>query len=218
MTRVEGSTQSRVLEAVRAAGEMTVKGLQAALSLPGEKGYARISRAAQDLMKAGYIHRAAPGTYRYAGEPRDIEYCTRQRRMARVIRIRTTRHEPFTARELAELAEVSLDWSQRYISFLVQQGFLETAGVKRVGPSRVKAPVYLASLGRLNDDWPVLRRQRRTAGLDTVAARIREGALTLARDCRASRESLETTAVELDRLALSIRKALAEGSTAVREV
>ena len=63
-TRVKGSTQSRALEAIKQNGEITIKRLQEILGLRGPKGYARISRAARDLMKAGYFFR------------RDIEYFT----------------------------------------------------------------------------------------------------------------------------------------------
>jgi len=59
----EGSTQARTFEAIKAAGEITIRGLQEALGLPGSKGYARISHATQDLVRAGYIKRTSPATY-----------------------------------------------------------------------------------------------------------------------------------------------------------
>ncbi|MBW2052736.1 MAG: MarR family transcriptional regulator [Deltaproteobacteria bacterium] len=190
-----GSTQSRTLDAIRANGQMTVKELQEALLLPGAKGYARISKAAQDLMKAGYVERIAPATYRYLGEPRDLDYLQTQKRMVRIIRIRTKRREPFTARKLAELSDCSADWAKRYIKRLLTSGHLEKVSYELLGPSRVKAPTYLAMDEKLNEEWPTMRRQKKTSKLDHAAKKIREMAYQAAANCQADRESLIATAV-----------------------
>lgn len=204
----EGSTQSLTLDAIRAAGEITVKALQDVLGLEGDQGYARISRAARDLMLAGYIERTAPGTYRYVGTPPDIKYSGAQKRMMRLIRIRTKRAEPFTARTLAELTDVSLDWSQRFIRFQLAQGFIQKEGITRVGPSRVPTSVYLGVSEKMNEDWPVMKRQRKTASLDRQAAKVREAVFNLGREIRGNRDSLNSTADQLSALADSIRTAL----------
>ena len=208
MARKEGSTQSLTLQAIKASGETTVKALQETLGLDGEKGYARVSRATQDLRKAGYIEKTAPATYRYVGTPLDLKYSKGQIRMMRLIRIRTKRGEPFTARLLSELADVSLDWSKRFVQFQVRQGFLYREGTTRVGPSRVPTPVYLGSPEKMNDEWPVMRRWKRTAGLDNQAARLREAAFSLGRDVRGTRKSLLSAADRLDQLAREVRESL----------
>ncbi|MBW2062624.1 MAG: hypothetical protein JRI95_13835 [Deltaproteobacteria bacterium] len=209
MVTREGSTQSRTFEAIKASGEITIKGLQEILGMPGSKGYARISHAARDLMLAGYIERTAPATYKYVREPKDLDYAKAQKRMVRVIRIRTRRQEPITARKLSELSDCSLDWSRRYVNYLVKNGYLERTGFERVGQSKVKASVYLGVESKLNDDWPSIKRQRKTAKLDRITAKIRERALTVARECQASRESLAVTADHLRDMISLIENALA---------
>ncbi len=187
---VSGSTQSKVFEAIKVAGETTVKALQEVLAMPGELGYARIYRTTYELMRAGYINRSAPGTFKYVRSPKDIDYSKSQKRMMRVIRIRTRRNEPFTARVLSELADCSPHWSQRYIHFLVSKGLLVRVGYLSTSPNKAKMPTYLALEEKLNEEWPVLKRQRKTEALDKISAEIRAKALNIGRTCQSDTSSL----------------------------
>jgi hypothetical protein len=189
---------------------MTIKGLQAALELPGPKGYDRVSRAIRDLKRARFIERTGRGTYRYVGEPEDLDYTRSQKRMVRIIRIRTKRREPFTARKLSELSESSLSWAKRYIRLLVKKGYLKNVGFERIGRSKVRAPVYLADDTRLNDAWPAMRRQKKTAEIDDALSRIREMAYQVARDCEANRESLVSVSNLLKSMSTEINSVLVE--------
>lgn len=158
--RVQGSLQSRVFAAIKAAGEIGAKDLRDALGITESKDVDRVAYAIKDLRKAGHIVRTGRARYRFGRERKDIEYVDGQRRMMRVIRIRTKKAEPFSARTLAELADISRDWAVRCVRFLVREGFMERVGVEHVGPSRVRAPVYLAVEGKLNDEWPAYRREK----------------------------------------------------------
>lgn len=215
---VAGSTQSQVFEAVREAGEITVKALQTVLAMPGELGYARIYRTTYELMRAGYIKRSAPGTFKYVRSPKDIDYSKSQKRMIRVIRIRTRRNEPFTARILAEIADCSLNGSQRYIHFLVTKGFLARVGYYTISPNKAKMATYLALEEKLNDEWPILRRQRKTESLDKITAAIREKAFAIGRTCQVDaasflsvRESLQALLDLVDTGLKEITKVRDEG-------
>lgn len=185
------SIQARVREAIKAHGEISIKGMQEALGIPGPKGYSRITVAARDLMRRECIKRTSPGTYAYVGEPKGLDYSRAQRRMIRVIRIRTKRSAPFTARQLAELAECSHDWTKRYLTFLKKEGYVAAVGAVRVGPSRVKTPVYLAVPEKLNEEWPAMRRNKKTSDIDAIASKIRETAYKVARECDADAGSLK---------------------------
>ena len=187
----EQSIQSRVLAVIRANGKLSVRSLRAALGLEGEKGYARISRAAQDLEQAGYVRRVAPATYQFIGVPKDLDYAGTQRRIVRIIRIRTKRNAPFTARKLAEMAECSINWAQRYVLYLRKQGYLESVGFDRVGRCMVKAPTYLAPAEKLNDDWPAMRRISQTKLIDVKVAELREMAYQVANECSADKKTLQ---------------------------
>lgn len=202
-TRRPGSTQSRTLDAIKASGEITIKGLQAALGLDGARGYARVSMAAQSLMKAGYIERSAPGTYKFIREPQDMDYSGAQRRMVRVIRIRTRKRSPITARALSELAGCSLDWAKKYLTFLSKQDFIERVGFERVGPCKVKAAAYLGNDERLNEDWPALRRNKKTSEIDGLVERLRGMAFSAAEKCEADEGklmSLKANVIAMGRL------------------
>jgi hypothetical protein len=187
-----GSTQSQVLEVIRECGDIRIKNIQQILGLPNENGYARVARAINDLMKAGYIKRPTYGRYRYVGVPQDIDYAKAQKRMARVIRIRTRRSEPFTARSLAELSDCSPGWSGRYINFLIRKGFLEKAG-DETSPNKIKATTYLALEEKLNIEWPVMKRNVKAQNLDRLVSRIRAGAFQIGRSCEANKSSLTAT-------------------------
>ncbi len=191
--RRPNSTQSRVYETIKAAERMTIKGLQEVLGLPGPKGYARISRACCELMKGGYIARVRPGTYEYAGEPKDLEYMKTQQRMMRVIRIRTRRREPFSVTRLAELSECSRYWAKRYVTFLARKGFIERVGFERVGANRARAGLYLGVEEKLNTDWPCMKRRAKTAHLDEKVAEVRRLALQVSRECDSNRAALKET-------------------------
>ena len=189
MARRPGSTQSMLLDVARVNGQITLKGLQSALGFEGANGYARISRAALDLMKSGHLVRVAPGTYRYVEKRTDLDYSKGQSRMVRVIRIRTKMQEPFTSRKLSELSDCSLDWSKRYVRFLFDKGLLIRVGFERAG--RTKAPSYLGVEDRLNEDWPAMRRRKKTSEVDSMLEQVREKAYQVARVCQADPESLQ---------------------------
>jgi len=186
-----GSLQSRVLEAIRAAGEggIRVVTIRDQLGLDGPNDYPRISNACRDLARTGRVKKVAAATFEYVGEPKDLNYTTSQRRMVRVIRIRSKRREPFTVRRLSELAGCTLDWAQRYAKFLREKGFIEKAGMVTVGCTR--APVYLAVDEKLNDEWPALRRQKKTRAVDNDVAKLREMAFRIGRELKADKESLK---------------------------
>jgi soluble cytochrome b562 len=208
MTRREGSTQARTLEAIKAGGQITIKGLQAILDLPGAGGWARISHAIRDLSRTGYVERCGRATYRYLGEPEGLDYAAGQKRMVRVIRIRTRRREPFTARQLAELAEVGLDWAKRYLSFARKQGLIGQRGMTNTA-ANVRAKLYLGVEESLNEEWPALRRQAKTEQLDNAVSEIRKETIRMAGDCRACRETLTGMRDGMVRLIASIDAALA---------
>jgi len=193
----ERSVQTRVREVIKAHGEISIKGMQQALGLPGPKGYSRITQAARDLMRRGYIKRTSPGTYAYVGEPKGLDYSRARRRMIRVVRIRTKRSAPFTIRQLSELAECSYDWAKLYINFLRKEGYITAAGVARVGPTKVKTPVYLAVPEKLNEEWPAMRRKKQTSDIDAIASKIRETAYKVARECDANAGSLKNALGDL---------------------
>jgi len=204
----EGSTQSKVFDIIKANREMTVKGLQTAMNLPGQDGYNRISTACQSLKRAGSVRKSGKGTYRFVKEPGDIDYCRTQQRMIRVIRIRTKRQEPFTARVLSELTDSSLDLAKRYIVLLKKEGFIEAVGKTRVGKSNVPTPVYLANEDKLNDEWPAKRRRRKTSEMDEIVINIRDIAYRIARECEANRESIMAIDEHLKTMTDLTRKAL----------
>lgn len=181
MTR-EGSTQSRTLEAIKTSGEITVKGIQSLLQLPGPEGYARICHAVRDLTRAGYIERSGRAQYRYVGEPKGLDYADGQKRMVRIIRIRTKRSEPVTARQLAELAEVSFDWAKRYIALGMRHGYLERVGTARTG-ANIPVRLYQGVQDKLNDEWPVIKRHAKTEEVDQAVANVREMSLKIAHQC-----------------------------------
>ncbi|MBW2090933.1 MAG: hypothetical protein JRI34_02265 [Deltaproteobacteria bacterium] len=208
----EGSTQARTFEAIKAAGEITIRGLQEALGLPGSKGYARISHATQDLVRAGYIKRTSPATYKFVRGPRDLDYSQAQKRMVRIVRIRTRRHEAFTARILSELSGCSLDWAKRYISFLLKSGYLERVGYTRTGPKNSKAAAYLGVEERLNDEWPAMRRRAKTSELDEAVARVKALAFRVAREVVGTRESLRWASGYMQGMVDIIEEALSENN------
>lgn len=203
------SLQSRVLEAVKAAGKMSIIEVRNILELSGSNGYARISNVMRDLMRAGYFERVARGTYAWRGEPKDLDYAQAQRRMVRIVRIRTKRREAFTVRKLAELSGCSVDWSRRYVAFLVKQKLLERTGFESVGVSQVKAPLYLAAESRLNEEWPAMHRKKRTSDIDAVAERIRKMAIKINRECQATTASLKVMTGYLRAMADIAEKVLA---------
>ena len=184
----EGSTQSRVLELLKLNKEISIKELQVVLDFYGPRGWARISNAIQSLLKAGYVERVSRGTYCYKGELKDLDYCKGQNRMARVMKIKTKQMEPFTVRKIAELSDCSLNWAKRYIKFLLTKVYLKRVGFARARFTRV--PIYLATDDKLYEDWPAMRRHRKTSETDKAVTSIRETAYKVGRDLQTNRESL----------------------------
>ncbi len=197
------SIQSRVREAIKAAGTITIKGLQEVLALEGDEGYARISRACTELKKSGYVEKTGQGTYSFVKEPRGLDRAKVQKRMARIIRIRTNRHDPFTVATLSELAACSRYWAKRYVTFLAKRGFLERVGSQRVGLSRVKAPMYLGVREKLNEEWPAMTACERSRETEERIQKIRTIAIEVARECDANKKTMGKI-IEKRRSAISV--------------
>lgn len=191
--RIQGSLQSQTLNVIRASGQISLKGIQCALGRSEPGSSQRIKHAVLNLVKGGHVERMAPAIYAYTGRRGDLGYKNAQHRMARVIRIRTVRGEVFSARKLAELADCSWGWSQRYIHFLLGKGILEKRGYEVVGPTKTRAAVYLALTEKLNTEWPILKRTGRIEELDNIVCEIRSKAFEISRACFAEKRSLAAT-------------------------
>lgn len=179
------SLQSRVREAVKGAGDMTVKQCRKVLGMEGYHAWARISGAMKDLARSGYIKKVLPATYQWVGEPTDLAYREHQLKMARYMAIRTKKNEPFSAHDVSRVTECSYDWSKRYITALKDKGLLACAG--RVKGKTAPIPVYLATEAamRVNpEDWPGIRRQQGTKIVDEVREEVRNLAASIFCDTR----------------------------------
>ncbi len=171
------STQAKVRSALAAAGRpMRLPEIRDLIGLTGADGYDRVNRAMTDLRKARQAERVARGLWIYAGDRPDSEYCAIQRRMHRIMWKRSKGGETFTARRIAELAECSLYFAQRYIAFLSEKGVLRREGKVQVGRAAY-APLYIGDEAFLgSDDWPVMRATTRTRELDACLNEMRETA------------------------------------------
>ena len=169
------STQALVRGALKATdGPLRTSEIRDLIGLAGEEGYARVHRALESLRKAREVERVAVGRYQYAGERPDGASCTKQRRMQRIMWVRSKGGNPFTARRIAELADASLYGTQRYIAFLCGKGVLRKSGRVRVSAAAF-APLYIGADDCLkNDEWPFLRSPGRTQALDDCLNEMRE--------------------------------------------
>ena len=210
------STQSRVRGLLKAINEpMRLVVIRDRLGFEGDLGYARINKAVGDLVKRGEVKKYAPGRYRWVGAVPDTEYCKKQKRMQRVMWIRSKKGEPFTARKIHELAECSIYLAKEYVTFLRKKGFIYQAGRART-TGRGYASTYLAVEEKLNSEWPVMRKQGKTAIIDECIEKLQALAVNFFRMEDISRETLLnllTTTVELavqvrkcEKIALGLRK------------
>lgn len=181
----------RILEALRVNEEMTVIGIRRALGLDDKKGWTLVNNALRELVKTGCAEKTGKAKYKYLKEPVDDAYLKTQKRMVRIIRIRTKKQEPFTAKILSELSDCSFGWAGRYIKHLVDNGIIERAGYIRQHTRGARAPAYLADEDRLNDNWPALRRRKGTAELDSIMSDLREKAHRIAGFAKPDLESLK---------------------------
>jgi hypothetical protein len=210
-TRTSRELGPRILEALRVNREMTMIGLRRSLGLEGTSGWNLINNAASELVRTGCIEKSGRAKLRYLREPVDDGYLTTQKRMARVIRIRTKRMEPFTVKELAALSDCSENWASRYIKHLLSHGCIEKTGSKRQFKRGAKAPSYLGVEEKLNDNWPALRRRKSTTGQDKLISAIRENAHRIAGFAKPDPDSLEEVkaqAREIIELADKAKKAI----------
>jgi hypothetical protein len=195
-TRTARDLGPRILEALRINREMTMIGLRRSLGLEGKSGWDLISNAAKELVKTGCIEKSGRAKFRYLQEPVDDSYLSTQKRMARVIRIRTKRVEPFTVKKLASLSDCSNNWAGRYIRHLLNHGCLEKVGSKRQFERGAKAPTYLGAEEKINDNWPALRRRKSTARQDKLISGIRENAHRIAGFAKPDPGSLDEVKVQ----------------------
>ena len=210
------STQSKVRGVLRAFGEpMRIVEIRALLGFEGPAGYARVNKAIRDLVKRGEVEKCGTGKYRWAGKLPDSAYCKKQKRMQRIMWIRSKKAQPFTARKVHELAECSIYLAKEYITFLRRKGYLEQIGKKQT-TGRAVAPTYRAVQETLNDPWPVMRKQGKAALIDECIEKLQALAANLFRMEDISRETLlnlKKTAHELaeqidecEKAALGFRK------------
>lgn len=168
------STQEKVRSTLAAAGrQMGIPEIRNIIGLSGSAGYARVSRAMCDLMKSRQVERCARGLYRYLNERPASDYCAKQRRMQRIMWLRSKRGETFSSRHIAEVAECSLYTAQKYIAFLCGKGVVRKAG--QMYTTTTPAPLYIGEDDYLRDDnWPVMRAQSKTRALDACLNEMRE--------------------------------------------
>jgi len=168
------STQAKVRDALATAGrEMGIPEIRDIIGLSGSGGYARVNRAMNDLMKAKQVERCGRGLYRYQKDRPGSDYCAKQRRMQRIMWLRSKRGESFTVRHIAEVAECALYTAQRYIAFLAGKGVIRKAG--QTYTTTTPAPLYSGEDDYLNDDaWPVMRAQSKTRELDALLNEMRD--------------------------------------------
>ena len=89
------STQALVRGALKATdGPLRTSEIRDLIGLAGEEGYARVHRALESLRKAREVERVAVGRYQYAGERPDGASCTKQRRMQRIMWVRSKGGNP----------------------------------------------------------------------------------------------------------------------------
>lgn len=194
------STQSRVRNALKANDRpMRIIQIRDLIGLEGDAGYARVNRALQGLLKSGEIERRSPGRYCWVWSVPDTEFCKKQKRMQRIMWIRTKKAQPFTARKVHELAECSIYLAKEYVTFLKRKGYLVKVGRKRT-TGQAYAPTYLAVEEKLNDDWPVIRKRGKAAAVDECVEKLQALAVNFFRIEDLSAETLlnlKTTAREL---------------------
>ena len=181
----------RILEALRVNREMSMIGLRRSLGLEGKSGWNLINNAAREFIRTGCIEKSGRAKLKYVREPVDDRYLSTQKRMARVIRIRSKRVDPFTVRELASLSECTENWASRYIKHLLNHGCLEKVGSKKQFSRGPRAPSYLAADDKINENWPALRRRKSTSKLDKLISGIRENAHRIAGFAKPDPDSLE---------------------------
>jgi hypothetical protein len=185
MAEKKTSLQSRIREAIKASGRMTIRELRDLLGLEGERGYQRVAGGLRDLARAGYVERCGQGAFLWLGEPPDLVYAEKQTAMARLMSMRTRKGKPFTALDLAEVAECSADWAQRFISALKRKEFVE--GVGKVKGKTSPRPMYLATEKAMQvkpENWPGIKRQVKTRVADDRFERISDLAAGMFCQCR----------------------------------
>ena len=169
------STLSLVRGALKDAGRpLRVPEIRDLIGLAGEEGYNRTHRAICDLLKSKQCERTERGYYAYLEGRPENESCKAQRKMQRIMWMRSKNGNPFTARKISELAGCSLYQAQKYVAWLTGRGILRQVGKAPVAVSAY-APLYLGDEGHLaSDDWPVMRAQPRTQQIEACLGEMRE--------------------------------------------
>jgi hypothetical protein len=109
-------TKQQIHEAAARLGEFTLQDLRDALDLPTFGNYRTLSDALKALRRWGHLQKVGTNSYRYT----DKRGFSKKGRMWRAMLIKSQ----FTRKDVAKLAECSIDYVHKYFAFLLRKKWI----------------------------------------------------------------------------------------------